>query len=327
MSTVSQIQGPFFPSSSPADLAEPFLYSVASAVCQRYIAEILAASLSAINPPLQRLAVDVLTSVARSGFSHPLSISPTLVALTASPDGHLASKAYATLTLLHQKHATLLATRFAEPAKTTHEYLKALAGEEVVKGAFAVRPSLHETLLMPPSRLWWGASRLALWPLVHVRSSLSFSPRIPLTLTVLQAPSRKAQLSTGLPQDALALVRARTRRILQRGTSLPSIAFHHSHLVQDDLSLARFTAEALSSLDLKMQEEPMSVISYLNAALAVSGLQVLHLLEMQTEDGGGLLGGMGTPSGSPSKGASPTKVALMDEGEDGESRTLCFAAW
>lgn len=71
----------------------------------------------------------------------------------------------------------------------------------------------------------------------------------------------------------------------------------------------------------------MSIISYLNAALAVSGLQVLHLLEMGTEDGGGLLGGMGTPSGSPSKGASPSKVVPMDEGEDGESRTSSFAGW
>lgn len=115
----------------------PFLHSVDSAVCQRYIVQIIASSLAATNTPLQRLAVDVLTSVARSGFSHPLSISPTLVALTASPDSHLASKAYATLTLLHQKHVTLLATRFAEPAKATHGYMKGLAGAQVVKGAFA----------------------------------------------------------------------------------------------------------------------------------------------------------------------------------------------
>lgn len=55
---------------------------------------------------------------------------------------------------------------------------------------------------------------------------------------------------------------------------------------QHDVSLARFVAEALSTLDFKRAEEPMLVISRLNTILAVSGLQVLHLLE----EGGGLLG-------------------------------------
>lgn len=62
---------------------------------------------------------------------------------------------------------------------------------------------------------------------------------------------------------------------------------------QDDLSFARFVAESLSSLEYKRQEEPMSVIHHLNAILAVSGLQVMHILELGTEAGGGLIGAIG----------------------------------
>lgn len=86
------------------------------------------------------MAVDILTSVARSGFSHPLAISPTLVALTTSSDPQIAGKGYATLSLLHQKHASLLATRFAEPAKKSHAYARAVAGNELVHGGF--RPAV-----------------------------------------------------------------------------------------------------------------------------------------------------------------------------------------
>lgn len=68
---------------------------------------------------------------------------------------------------------------------------------------------------------------------------------------------------------------------------------------QEDVSLARYVAEALSTLEFKRLEEPMMIISYLNSALAVAGLQVLHLLEMGTEGGGGILGG--TPTSSPTK--------------------------
>ena len=62
--------------------------------------------------------------------------------------------------------------------------------------------------------------------------------------------------------------------------------------------MARFMAEALSSLEFKNQEEVFTIIHYLNSALAVSGLQVLHLIEEGMEGGGGILGG------SPVKGGN-----------------------
>jgi cohesin loading factor subunit SCC2 len=72
--------------------------------------------------------------VARSGFIHPLSLAPTLVALTASTDSQVASKANSTLTILHQKHASLLVTRFIEPARASHNYAKANAAPALPRG-------------------------------------------------------------------------------------------------------------------------------------------------------------------------------------------------
>lgn len=70
------------------------------------------------------------------------------------------------------------------------------------------------------------------------------------------------------------------------------------------MNFRRFLAEAISTLDFKTQEEPMMIIVLLNAALAVSGLQVLHLLEKDMEGGKGLMSGIegASVSGSPSKG-------------------------
>lgn len=65
----------------------------------------------------------------------------------------------------------------------------------------------------------------------------------------------------------------------------------------------------------------MVIISYLNAALAVSGLQVLHLLGLGFEGGAGLLGEVETPTSSPRKGsASPMKEdrRFDDEPEEGK---------
>lgn len=84
--------------------------------------------------------------------------------------------------------------------------------------------------------------------------------------------------------------------------------------MQNDVSLARYVAEALSSIEYKTQEEPMCIISHLNACLAVAGLQVLHLLEAGMQGGGGLLSDV-TPTGSPSKisqGATSAEAERTD---------------
>ncbi|KPV73441.1 uncharacterized protein RHOBADRAFT_55179 [Rhodotorula graminis WP1] len=107
---------------------------VASAISQRYLKRIIASALSP-NPSLQRLGLDLLNTIARSGFSHPITLAPTLVALTASGDAALANKAYATLAILHQKHASLLVTRFLEPARAAHTFAVSAVGDgETLRG-------------------------------------------------------------------------------------------------------------------------------------------------------------------------------------------------
>lgn len=52
---------------------------------------------------------------------------------------------------------------------------------------------------------------------------------------------------------------------------------------QEDVQYARFVAEALSTLDFKNSEEPMSICFLIDQTLAVSGLQVFHKLNSTTE--------------------------------------------
>lgn len=110
---------------------------VASAISQRYIEQIIDSSLST-NPQIQRVGVDILTAVARSGFSHPLTMAPPLIALCGSADSTLSSKAYGTLSVLHQKHGSLLATRYLHSVKTVHRYADAVAGTAATRGVFFV---------------------------------------------------------------------------------------------------------------------------------------------------------------------------------------------
>ncbi|GAA5904538.1 hypothetical protein JCM6882_004901 [Rhodosporidiobolus microsporus] len=238
---------------------------VASAIAQRYLQKIIDSSLST-DVRLQRVGVDLISTIARSGFSHPITLSPTLVALTASADPQLVAKAYSTLSLIHQKHASLLATRFLEPARAAHAYVKASAGEEPVRGYRGD----------PPEAL------LARW------FSLLHKEKRQVQLDYLKTLARSFEVEAGAACS------------------------------ENDVSFARFIAEALSTLDYKRNEEPLLIILYLNSVLAVSGLQVLHHLEQDLAGGGGLLAaasGRGA-SASPKKAASSdTLDASMDSGD------------
>ncbi|KAK4330559.1 Sister chromatid cohesion protein 2 [Rhodotorula toruloides] len=237
---------------------------VASAIAQRYLNRIIDASLSP-NPTMQRIGVDLLSTIARSGFSHPLSLSPTLVALTASPDAQLSAKAFSTLSLLHQKHASLLATRFLEPAKSTHAFIAALSPDEPARG---FRSDPPESML----GRWYA--------LLHKEKGQ-------VQLDYLRTLSRAFEVDLGAKCD------------------------------ETDLSFARFLAESLSTLDYKRTEEPLLVISYLNSALAVSGLQVLHALEMGLKGGGGLVAASRRgATGSPVKSTAGTPAPVNDDDDE-----------
>lgn len=269
MSRVSPTPGAYAPSTNFFSFADTGPHSVASAIAQRYLNRIVDASLSP-NPTMQRIGVDLLSTIARSGFSHPLSLSPTLVALTASPDPQLSAKAFSTLSLLHQKHASLLATRFLEPAKSTHGFLAASSPDEPARGFRGDPPE----------------SMLGRW------YALLHKEKRQVQLDYLRTLSRAFEVDLGAKCDEVRL-------------SLVSFAASSltSDQTQSDVSFARFLAESLSTLDYKRTEEPLLVISYLNSALAVSGLQVLHALEMGLKGGGGLVAA--TKRGA---GGSPKKV-------------------
>ncbi|GJN94290.1 hypothetical protein Rhopal_007364-T1 [Rhodotorula paludigena] len=219
---------------------------VASAVSQRYLKRIISSAQST-NPVMQRLGADLLNMIARSGFSHPITLSPTLVALTTSPDPQLSTKAYSTLALLHQKHASILATRFLEPARAAHAFVKSMCGQDEVLQGYRNDPP--ESLL----GRWY---------------SLLHKEKRQVQLDYLKTLARSFELEVGATCS------------------------------ENDVSFARFLAEALSTLDFKRTEEPLLIIHHLNTALAVSGLQVLHALEQDLQGGGGL---MAAAKASPSK--------------------------
>ncbi|GAA5994954.1 hypothetical protein JCM5350_007201 [Sporobolomyces pararoseus] len=208
---------------------------VASSIAQRYLEPILRVAVST-HPQLQRVGIDVISMIARSGFSHPLLLAPTIVALTASPDSQVASKANSTFTILHQKHASILITRFLESAKASHAYMKGISAPSPPRGYRGDPPD----------------SCFGRW------FSLIHKEKRQVQLDYLKQLCRAFEVESG------------------------------STCSENDVSFARFVAEAISTLDFKRTEEPMLVISRLNTVLAVSGLQVLHSLEAES-GGGGLL--------------------------------------
>ena len=75
-----------------------------------------------------------------------MALTPTLVALTSSPDAQVASKGYSALALLHQKHASMLASRYIDAAQAAHSYARSAAEGEVARGELAVGLSVRNEL-------------------------------------------------------------------------------------------------------------------------------------------------------------------------------------
>ncbi|KAK4052266.1 Sister chromatid cohesion protein 2 [Microbotryomycetes sp. JL221] len=235
---------------------------VPSAISQRYIDQMLAAAKST-HAPLQRTAIDILLSVTHSGFIHPMTLSPTLVALTSCSDGQVSSKAFSALALLHQKHASMLASRFLESALAAHAYALVSAGDQPVRGFHGDPPS----------------SRIGRW------------------YSLLQKEKRQYQLDFLRVLSRVFDVEAATK------CSDASLRF-----TVHDVSFARFLAEALSTLEFKRLEEPMTIIKHLNASLAVGGLQLMHQLQASMGTGG-LLGDEAMNDGIASMNPPPANLA------------------
>ncbi|CAE6432892.1 unnamed protein product [Rhizoctonia solani] len=98
---------------------------VSSAIIQRYLTQILSSALSP-NRHIQAPAADILSFTIRQGLAHPLQCFPIIVALETSHDNSLSSRASGLHTLLHNKHASLLNSRYLESVGRSLEYQKQL---------------------------------------------------------------------------------------------------------------------------------------------------------------------------------------------------------
>ncbi|KAG8691558.1 Sister chromatid cohesion protein 2 [Ceratobasidium sp. 423] len=98
---------------------------VSSAIIQRYLTQILSSALSP-NRHIQAPAADILSFTIRQGLAHPLQCFPIIVALETSHDNSLSSRASSLHTLLHNKHASLLNSRYLESVGRSLEYQKQL---------------------------------------------------------------------------------------------------------------------------------------------------------------------------------------------------------
>ncbi len=103
------------------------VFSVSSAVVQRYLDHVLEAALTP-DSPNQSAAVDVLSFTIKQGLAHPLQSFPVIIALETSPVTDLSRRATALHTILQGKHASLLNTRYIISARASFDYQKKAAG-------------------------------------------------------------------------------------------------------------------------------------------------------------------------------------------------------
>ncbi|KAF5376813.1 hypothetical protein D9757_008902 [Collybiopsis confluens] len=99
---------------------------VSSAIVQRYMDSILEAAFSP-NTQIQALAIDILTFTVKQGLAHPLQSFPVIVALETSPSTSLSNRASALHAVLHNKHASLLNSRFTLSARKSFEYQRKIS--------------------------------------------------------------------------------------------------------------------------------------------------------------------------------------------------------
>ncbi|KAJ6620718.1 hypothetical protein B0H10DRAFT_1911606 [Mycena sp. CBHHK59/15] len=103
---------------------------VSSAVVQRYLNQILEAALSQ-HAQIQAAAIDVLTFTIKQGLAHPLQSFPVIVALETSPNTNLCNRASALHSILHQKHMSLLNTRYIQSARASFDYQRKTTPDQV----------------------------------------------------------------------------------------------------------------------------------------------------------------------------------------------------
>jgi cohesin loading factor subunit SCC2 len=132
---------------------------VSSAVVQRYLPQILDASLGS-NTTVQNAAVDILGFTIRQGLAHPLQVCepslnewllltpneclPTIIALETSENAQLSGRANGLHTILHSKHASLIHARYLDCAQATFKYQERIT-TDVTRGQSLEVPQIFLT--------------------------------------------------------------------------------------------------------------------------------------------------------------------------------------
>ncbi|CAO1632103.1 unnamed protein product [Parajaminaea phylloscopi] len=95
---------------------------VSSVLVQRYLEPILRAAVNVKAPSVQRPALDIVKFVVTQGLTHPLQCVPTLICLETLEDRSITMKALKLHEHLFTKHASILASRYAELVRSTFEF-------------------------------------------------------------------------------------------------------------------------------------------------------------------------------------------------------------
>ncbi|GHJ86131.1 hypothetical protein NliqN6_2533 [Naganishia liquefaciens] len=98
---------------------------VNSAIVQRYLDKILESALS-VFADIQKVAMSILALTIDQGLAHPMQSVPVLISLETSDNEAIADKAFGLHSVLQNKHASIINTRYLESVKMAFQYRQKL---------------------------------------------------------------------------------------------------------------------------------------------------------------------------------------------------------
>ncbi|KAJ9123080.1 hypothetical protein QFC22_001270 [Naganishia vaughanmartiniae] len=98
---------------------------VNSAIVQRYLQKILESALS-IYADIQKVAMDILALTIDQGLAHPIQSVPVLISLETSESEAISEKAFGLHSILQNKHASIINSRYLESVRMAFRYRQTL---------------------------------------------------------------------------------------------------------------------------------------------------------------------------------------------------------
>ncbi|KAJ9107636.1 hypothetical protein QFC21_001096 [Naganishia friedmannii] len=98
---------------------------VNSAIVQRYLQKILESALS-VFADIQKVAMDILALTIDQGLAHPMQSVPVLISLETSESEAISEKAFGLHSILQNKHASIINSRYLESVKMAFQYRQTL---------------------------------------------------------------------------------------------------------------------------------------------------------------------------------------------------------